>query len=550
MKKILFFAFIVMMVFVIAGCVRSQDVEEGAKTFTFIRGGDPVTLDRGRSVDNMSAIALYYSQTQLFRPIGDVLEPDGALSMDVSQDGMTITFNLRPGLVWADGQPLTAHHYAYAFLKILEPESANAGANVFYPIRGAEEFNMGRGRKEDVAVLVPNDLTLTIQLSRPSPTIYSSLQTMTPIRPDIAESFGISYGSSPETFLSSGPYILSAWDYDQSITFTKNPLFWNASNVHITELRWLTFSDPTAQRNFFDAGEADYYQPRDVGVWERYAHSQKGAYPQSGGNFLQFNFSNASNPQASRILANRNFRMALSYSINRQPLINATNPGYAADTRLIQPGTPSVRGNWGDAYQNIVTPATADPARARQFMDVALRELGIASASDLPEFSFLFFDVPTYRAYAEHFIDAWESILGITSVSLTILPVPQAIQRAMSGQFDMYIAGLTRTEDPFTFYELLSVGGAANWGAWERMHEFTDMLMATNYIVDPRERQDALFQCELFFDQHGFIIPLWSYGSIYVISDSSQMTGYLFSTFNNPESQFLYANIAYDSERR
>ena len=552
MKKIFTFVLTAAVIFTALGCGGTREGTSpsgGSKTLRFSYAGDPITLDASKVVDNLSTIALYYSQTMLMRQIGDVYEPDGAVSMDLSNDGLTVTFTIRDGLVWADGTPLTAEHYAYSLTRRLDPNTGFAGANRYYPIRGAEEFNMGRGSVEAVGVSAPDAKTLVIELYRHAPTFYDELKGLMPIRADICARYGESYGSSVDAYLSSGPYILTSWEYQQSLTFVKNDSFWNAENVNITELRWVTVIDTNATVNLFEAGELDQFLVNDEMTFNRYPDAVKGSFVQSGGNFLQFNFGNQANPVAGRVLENRNFRLALSYALDRKPLVNALRFSNEADERLVIPVTPTVNGTWGETYRYTANPVNADPVKAKEYLDAAFRELGISSASNLPRFTFVLFDNPLYRSYSEAMVDAWERVLGITGFDITVLPIPQAIERCMSGQFDIYITGLTRTADPYVFYQMLAVGGVANWGEWKAMYEFTDMLEATNTIFDEKQRQDALFECEKFFDEHGYVLPLWAYGGKYLVRPEVKLTGHTVSAYYYPNIQFVYADVAPDAER-
>src|SRR5712691_10647198 len=50
--------------------------------------------------------------------------PLAARSWEVSKDGLTYTFHLRPGMQWSDGHPVTAADYEYAWKRVVDPETA------------------------------------------------------------------------------------------------------------------------------------------------------------------------------------------------------------------------------------------------------------------------------------------------------------------------------------------------------------------------------------------------------------------------------------------
>jgi len=60
----------------------------------------------------------------------------------ISEDGLIYTFKLRKGLIWSDGQPLTAGDFVYTFKRILSPDIAGPYASFFSVIEGGEDYLM------------------------------------------------------------------------------------------------------------------------------------------------------------------------------------------------------------------------------------------------------------------------------------------------------------------------------------------------------------------------------------------------------------------------
>jgi ABC-type oligopeptide transport system substrate-binding subunit len=68
-----------------------------------------------------------------------------AADWDVSEDGTEYTFHLHEDAKWANGDPLTAHDFEFAWKRALDPEMAGDYAYMFYLIEGAEAYNGGEG---------------------------------------------------------------------------------------------------------------------------------------------------------------------------------------------------------------------------------------------------------------------------------------------------------------------------------------------------------------------------------------------------------------------
>ena len=92
--------------------------------------GEPDSLDPQRATDTVSIALL----RQLYSPL---IKPDEAGILQaviasevptvenggISEDGLTYTFRLKPGLVWSDGQPLVAENFVTAAKRLFDPGS-------------------------------------------------------------------------------------------------------------------------------------------------------------------------------------------------------------------------------------------------------------------------------------------------------------------------------------------------------------------------------------------------------------------------------------------
>ena len=84
------------------------------------------TLDSALAYDTVSDIGLSYIAEGLLRysPEGKIV-PAGAVDLpEVSEDGLTYTFELRQDAKWANGEAVTAHDYVYAWRRAVDPETA------------------------------------------------------------------------------------------------------------------------------------------------------------------------------------------------------------------------------------------------------------------------------------------------------------------------------------------------------------------------------------------------------------------------------------------
>src|SRR6185503_15943839 len=188
--------------------------------------GEPDNLDPSRSSFATEAAVIHQVFETLLTFDKDLKPvPGAATSYDVSADGKTYTFHLKPDGKWSDGQPVTAKDFVYSFRRILDPATAAEYASFFSDagIVGAADFNAGKGNADSLGVRAKDDLTLEIQLEKPSgyfPNLVA-LWVVPPLRQDIVSKDGWAQDSA--TYIGNGPFKMSEWVHQDHITLVPNP---------------------------------------------------------------------------------------------------------------------------------------------------------------------------------------------------------------------------------------------------------------------------------------------------------------------------------------
>ena len=229
------------------------------------------------------------------------LAPGVAESYDVSEDGMTYTFHLRQSK-WSDGTDLTAKDFVYSWNRAANPMTASDYSYLFdgliakneaaeemvanpeYDAAAAEaaaasgeEYNTPAEVYSDAAlaeqeannilvgVEATEDYTLTVTLVSPCPYFLSlcAFPTFFPV-PQASVEAANTDGTNPGAwaleagFVSNGPYTCTAWNHDESMTYTKNPNYYDADSVSIETLQFMLSADDTAIYNAYMAGNLDF----------------------------------------------------------------------------------------------------------------------------------------------------------------------------------------------------------------------------------------------------------------------------------------------------
>ena len=135
----------IMVIGMLAGCGTTGGGDDEGTTsneFTMAYNG-VVTMNSVMTQASNDHNVLYLLQAQLVRYYDGQVEKDAAESYEMSEDALTWTFHLRDGLVWSNGEALTAADYAYGTRCLLDPEMGSPQASSWFMIKNAEKFSKG-----------------------------------------------------------------------------------------------------------------------------------------------------------------------------------------------------------------------------------------------------------------------------------------------------------------------------------------------------------------------------------------------------------------------
>lgn len=160
-----------------------------------------------------------------------------ATSYKWSDAGKVLTFQIRQGVKWSDGRPLTPSDVAFTFNLIRKNARLNTGA---LPLTAAR----AKGNQ------------VVLSFSAPAYSYFDSIVLTKPVPEHIWANV-----KDPATFtnshpVGSGPYTLTSFT-PQVITLTRNPKFWQADKVKVTTVRFRAFSSAPSVEAALEAGQID-----------------------------------------------------------------------------------------------------------------------------------------------------------------------------------------------------------------------------------------------------------------------------------------------------
>ena len=221
-----------------------------AKTLVVASGADAVTLDPQVSFDGQSPLlwrAVYETLVKYDRDTLDIV-PHLAESYDISPDGLTYTFTIRPGVTFADGTPLDA-----AAVKLSIDRQIAVQQGIAYALANV------------TAVETSDDMTVVLTLSAPSDGVLSAFAGM--YAPYIISPQAINdnqvdndwaQGWLRDNMVGTGPYVLDSYTQSQQAAFSRNESYWGGwDGDHVDHLIVSYVKEPATERLLLEQSEVD-----------------------------------------------------------------------------------------------------------------------------------------------------------------------------------------------------------------------------------------------------------------------------------------------------
>ena len=346
---------------VLTACSSSS--KTSGKTYNYVYGGDPATLDYVSTNKKNMTTAVSNGVDGLFEndQYGN-LKPSVAENWSVSQDGLTYTYKIRKGVKWytSDGEEY-ANVTAKDFVTGLK-HAADTNSEAIYllqnSVKGLNDYLSGANKDfSNVGIKAVDDYTLQYTLSQPEPYWNSKLtySVTWPVNEDFLKSKGKDFGKStdPTSILYNGPYLLKSLTTKSSIEFTKNENYWDKDHVYFDNIK-LTYDDGSDQesleRNFTDGvynlarlfPTSSNYSKVEKQYKDNIFYTQPGSAVEGVGINIDrqtYGHTSKENDQqktsTKTALLNKDFRQSLGFAIDR------TN--YAAQLNGKEGGSTAVR---------------------------------------------------------------------------------------------------------------------------------------------------------------------------------------------------------------
>jgi len=318
------------------GELIESSIGEGPKTF------NPFTT---KDATSSSMAGMMFDSLFTTSPKDGKVIPKLAKSYE-TKDGRTYFVHLRKGIKWSDGKPITADDVVFTWNKIILAGLGNTSIRDAVMIDG----KLPKVNKVD-------DYTVKFEISKPfSPFLrlmavqIAPKHIFEPVVEQGAKAFDMFYSTntSPDTFVTSGPFRLKEYVAAQRVVFERNPDYYmvnteNKKLPYLNKIVYLIVGDLNNEILKFEGHEIDVISLRGANVAPyklKEANSDYKIYnlgPDTGTMFVAINLNKHADTDGKYYVPLKkqywfndiNFRAAVDYALDRKNMVQNIANGLA-----------------------------------------------------------------------------------------------------------------------------------------------------------------------------------------------------------------------------
>jgi peptide/nickel transport system substrate-binding protein len=482
-----------------SGTERAGASEE-APTFTIGMTNEVDSFNpfNGIEVESYEAWALMYDYMISYSDKDMSPQPGLAESWETSDDGLTWTFDIRSGVTWTDGEPLTAADIAYTYNRILDggPESATWGSYL----------------TSVQTITAPDDTTVVLELDEPNAVLPLLPMPIIPehIWSEVDEQDVKSYSNEPESeeepVVGSGPFELVEGEAGgNTYRFVRNEDYWDGT-ANIGEVVMQVYRSEDTLVQALKAGDIDFAEgvtPLQIKALQGDPTITAQAGDSPGFDEIAFNVGSVNlktgepmgdpNPA----VLDKDFRFALTFAIDREQIAEKVYQGAAEPAgNIIPPAYETYQ--WEappDAY-------AYDPEKTRQLLDEAGYTVGDDGWRTMPDGS----PIGKLRLFARSdsetsqgtmaFFKEWLADVQIDS-EVTAMESSKLTNVILDGEYDTFEWGWFVEPDPDSMLSYFTCDQRGSWSdSWYCDPEYDRLYEQQNAELDEDQRAEIVKQMQ------------------------------------------------------
>jgi peptide/nickel transport system substrate-binding protein len=421
-------------------------------------------------------------------------------SLDVSDDGITYTFALHPGIKFHNGRDMVADDVVYSFKRLADP--ATASPSVDYVASMAD-------------IAAPDPSTVLITLKAPDASFLSQIANLAcaVVPKEVVEE----NGDLSQVAVGTGPFKFIEYVPNTSISLEKNADYWEEGLPYVDAIEMLIASEDTSRTTAVVEGSVDLieYAPlRDVDALQQDSSLVLAGDTNTNIRFLQFNLRR--DP-----FTDVKVRKAISMVIDRDAVLGPAVFGHGTPVVTMWPPD-----HWAALQVDMPAP-DIDGAKA------LLAEAGFADGFDT-----------TLTSWAEYsFLSAPATVIqeqlkqiGINA-ELNLLDTGTMLQDVHTPgkeNYDMAVTGTSGHIDPNELAQNFQTGAGGNTSGYSNPR--VDELITQGY-----QTTDQAARVEIYHELQQILLEDLPWVNLFVANQYEAMKTYVMGYYHTPNG----SNIAF-----
>lgn len=488
-----------------AGLLVASPLGFAASNLVYCSEGSPAGFDPGQyttGTDFDAASETVFNRLAQFERGGTRALPALATKWDVSEDGLTYTFHLRPGVkfhstdYFKPTREFNADDVVFTFERMLDKDHPFRKA---YPSEFPYFTDMGMD-KNIARIEKVDDLTVRFVLNHVDAAFiqnlamnFAAIHSAEYADQLLAEGKAEQINQKP---IGTGPFVFGRYQKDAQIRFKGNKDYWNPEDVKIDNLIFAITTDASVRAQKLRAGECQITlnpRPADLEALKKDPNLAVPSQPGFNLGYIAYNVEHAP-------LDKLEVRQALDMAVDKKAIIEAVYQGAGQLAVNAMPPT-----QW--SYDESIKGTEYNPEKAREL----LKQAGIAEGTEITLWA-----MPVQRPYnpnAKLMAEMIQSDWGKVGIKARIVSYEwgEYIKRGHAGEHDAMLIGWTGDNgDPDnwlnTLYGCDAVEGN-NWSKWCDA-EYDQIVKQAKRITDQGERTELYQKAQAILQEQLPITPI------------------------------------------
>jgi len=331
-----------------------------------------------------------------------------AATHQVSSDGLTYTFTLRPNLKFSDGTKLDANDVAYSINRTIDPATKSEVSSYLSLLKDYSQFSNGKVKTligDSIVVKDPNTIALII--SKPASYFLQALNYSTSftVNKNLISKYGAKWVDHLQEGAGDGPFKVKSYSHNTGLVLVPNPNYYK-EKPKLQEIDEVITGDRDSTFKSMKAGQFDLAPvPPALDAANKPLPGYQTS-PALATRFIGMNY-------LVKPLDNIKVRQALELALNRNLIVNQIiGPSVTPSFHIIPNGIPGYNKDL-TGPDGLTSPA-GDQAKAKQLFQQGLQEEGYSSASAVPQLTLSY--SLSYKAGADTMAavaNEWKQVLGL-----------------------------------------------------------------------------------------------------------------------------------------